>query len=359
MEPTDKQLETSLVNPQQVEKPLQGTPVSAATLILQWLTYAFWGWCALAIIWLGAVVFGHFLNPNDYYSVYYNPAPDIAYPIAATIVLAVIATLCDVWYARRETAKKTGAAMVIMVIHTVLFSLCTIGAAIAAVFSLVNMFVGSDGSQSIMVVLSTALVSFVFYAVLTARTALFGHIKYIRPIAWIIIGGIIITLLVMSIAGPILEANRTKQDRRIESAIQNIPNVMSSYVSSHKALPKTLSELANSPYYLSDADKAVIKENLITYTPNSKESESGGISLQSSSTNTADMPTSSLTATSQIYYYQLCATFDAARDTSSQYPPSVIPGKNDYQREVYSDMSHPKGYHCYKLFTESSSYINY
>ncbi|MGE5312828.1 MAG: hypothetical protein ACM3MA_02375 [Acidobacteriota bacterium] len=335
------------------------SPNTAPTLILQWLTYAFWGWCAFAVIWLSAAVFNYFLNHNT--SLYYNPAEEIAYPVAAIVVLTLIAGVIDAFYSRREPAKKTGAAMVIMVVHAVIFALFAIGAAIVAVFALVNMLISAEKSAAVQVVLFSALVSLLFYVALIARTTLFGHVKFARLGSWIVLGITAVSLLITAIVGPVIYASTTKQDRRIEQALPDISGSISSYLNDKKQLPASLNDLLSSKIgYLSKEDKAVIEDNLIIYRPNVKPSTTAKV--ESSAKDQPEVMIYPPIKNSYTrYYYELCADFTAER-TIDEYSSGYGKGgdshatpnnseSNGYEPFLYN-VSHPKGNHCFKLYAE-------
>ena len=63
----------------------------AGNIILQWLTYAFWGWALLGINWLIFIVVFSLLAHQDQTEV-------IPYAIAAVLVLLPISVVCDFFY---------------------------------------------------------------------------------------------------------------------------------------------------------------------------------------------------------------------------------------------------------------------
>ena len=80
---------------------------NTATLTIQWLSYAFWGWLALSLTWLGAIVFSFFVDAGSNAS---DIGDSIIYPVSATVVLLIICAITDFFYSKRETAKKEGSA---------------------------------------------------------------------------------------------------------------------------------------------------------------------------------------------------------------------------------------------------------
>src|SRR5680860_463031 len=96
-------------------------------IVLQWLTYAFWGLTVFATSLLSASVIAYFITPT-------NNNDFSAYATAAVLVLLPISVICDIFYSKQEPEHKTGASSIIMIIHAVFFALFSIGALIAIVF---------------------------------------------------------------------------------------------------------------------------------------------------------------------------------------------------------------------------------
>ena len=136
---------------------------NAITIILQWLTYAFWGWTILVLSALTALVFARLLNSGGSSNANY-------YVISAAMVLLPISFVTDFFYSKKEPEKKVGAAMVVMVIHAVLFALFGIGALIFAVFSFVSLLVSSGSHTSTYVGLWSSILITIFYAATFVRT---------------------------------------------------------------------------------------------------------------------------------------------------------------------------------------------
>lgn len=139
------------------------TESNAMTLFLQWLTYALWGWVLLPLIWvIFAVVFAMF-GGNDV-------GEEIVYPLAAVVVLLPTAIIMDLQYSKREPMVKKGAALVIMLIHAVIFVLFGIGFLIGAVFSFVNLLLHSDNSESAIAAMVSCGIVALLYAIVAVRT---------------------------------------------------------------------------------------------------------------------------------------------------------------------------------------------
>lgn len=305
------------------------------TLILQWLTYAFWGLCGLATVALSGVTLAYFIYPAGSSDV----ATGIAYPLAAVVVLLTIALIVDYFYTKVEPAKKTGAASIILVVHAVLFALATIGSFVIAAFALVSMGISVDeNNYASLTMLFTALISLVIFAALTARTILTGHLKHTRKISWTILLVVVLSMVIASLGGPVSYSNATKNDRRIEQHLPSLVSQISNYTSEHSKLPDQLNQLSTDSENL----KSFINSGLVTYKPNTKP-------VQEAST---DNPKSNYGA--DQHYYQLCVIFQAEKKDpygSSSYPSKdgIEKDANDYAPYLYRAMSHPKGDYCYKL----------
>lgn len=310
------------------------TQADAVTLVLQWLTYAFWGWFALAILWLSAVVYAFLVNgsdSNDWTSV-------VSYPIASVLVLLVVAAVVDFFYRRREPAKKEGFATAVMVIHTVIFALCGIGALVAAVFAGINLVLSETPSASdgICVALFTALTMVPIYALLTARTTLVAKWRRIPMLTTIILSVGAAVFIGIGVFGPVMKSVTTRQDRQVTSALNSIVYAVNSYDQENDKLPESLDGLSFDTY--DNTDTATIKDLLakgvITYKSNTKSATAP--SMESSYGNRT------------VRYYQLCATFTSAQQTS----PYTTYSSTSYSESVNAQY-HKKGEQCYNLKTSS------
>lgn len=199
----------SVAGPAAPGVPPAGAPAhahtNAGTIILQWLTYAFWGWTVLILSFLTYNVLSDFIS-GDGSSVNY-------YLIAALAVLLPISLICDYFYAKGEPVKKTGAAMVVMVIHAVIFALLGIGSLLGAAFSLVALLTshGSSGGvgfydqstthQTATIYLIGALIVAVFYAITFARTINPASLKWIVRAYKLAMPALIIILIVLGVIG--------------------------------------------------------------------------------------------------------------------------------------------------------------
>jgi len=324
-------------------------------LVMQWLAYAFWGWFAVAMLWMSIITFGYLV---DLAGIGSDIGEVVAYPIAALVVLAVIAIVVDLIYARHEPAKKTGAATVIMVIHAVLFALLGIASLISIVFAVVNMSLnssitsGSDGAQ---VTLYTGAVMLVIYALLTVRVVYGKRIAHVRKITWAVLLVLGAGIAIAGLLGPVARAAQSKQDLLIERALPSVPSAVEEYVQTNNKLPANLDDtLQYASSYQSKEMTELISQDLVRYKPNSKPADmtgSGAVQLNpdyrspgvKSTTSSSFQP-----GTYTEYYYQLCVTYKFENNGYSYDRYS-----DDYESNYISTSSHPAGEKCYNLKTSS------
>lgn len=319
--------------------------VSPATLTLQWLAYAFWGWLGIALLWLSVVTFGFFVEGNTSSN---SIAEAIAYPLAATIVLVIVAVVADWLYAGRESVpKKHGMESVIMVVHTVIFALLGIGAVVAAIFALINMLISSNPSNKWpTVALFTALVVAVFYIALTLRTAMAGHVKHVRIVAWSALLAITIGMLISGIAGPTAFSISTRQDRLIENSIGQIAESINIYANNNSKLPDSLETLQIN----GDDAKKVISNKLVSYKPNVKPSETINTSSSVAYPDAKDLSGLLLPQNSQKrFFYELCVNYKAEKKFGWTSPMT-----DEYPNYISGYDAHGKGDYCYKVSTAYS-----
>ncbi len=325
--PTTVQSATQLPAQPSVVPPAEPVhATSSGLIIMQWLTYAFWGWTVLALSVLTGAVLANFIDQADTGG--FTP-----YAVAAVLVLLPISLICDVLYSKREPQKKVGGAMIIMVIHAVLFALIGIGSLIVAVFSIVSLTTSSTDHSATLVSLYTALIITVFYAVTFLRTLNPGGLRWIR---WAYMGFMLVFVglfIVLGLAGPVANARVTKDDRLIESDLPDITTAITAYATQSNRLPDSLSAIS-----LDSEPKQLIDRGLVTYTPNSLPQ---GFSDAT--------PASIATTTATTYYYTLCVTYKKASPGGSVSLNSSTNGYTDY----IDTTPHPAGLVCYKVSTPS------
>lgn len=312
------------------------------TLVLQWLTYAFWGWFILALSLLTYLSMGYIVNSA-------GSGIDgtfTAYSLAAVIVLFVIALACDIIYSRSEPEKKTGPATIIMVIHAVIFALCGIGALISAVFAIVNMLIDNSSTSDIdgpVVTLISSLLIFVVYGIVLIRTLHPVKIPHVTQMFWVVIGIITAAVIAVSVFGPVAHARLTRDDRLIEESLPSLSQDINNYAAQNGSLPKSLEAVKES----ADTNvKDFIDKKLVTYTPNIKPAK------KPATTTSFDMmngTSSSAAASRAISYYRLCVSYKAEKTDSYGYDDITSVEEGETSPNTYS---HAKGKVCYNLQTD-------
>jgi hypothetical protein len=323
---------TTVAAPPEVHK----TQTDAVTLVLQWLTYAFWGWFALAMLWLSAVVYGFVVVGSESSS---DWASIVSYPIASVLVLLIVAAVVDFFYRRREPAKKEGFATAVMVIHTVIFALFGIGALVGAVFTLISLVLNDAPSadKGIRVALYTALTLVPIYAILTARTTLVAKWRKIPMLTTIVLGAGALVFIAIGVFGPVMQSVATRQDRQVTSALSTIVYAVNSYDQDHDKLPESLDGLSYNTYGSTDAEtvKSLLAKGVITYKPNTDP----GTELKPQDTYSFRT----------VRYYQLCGTFTNEQKSSYGSLPSE---KSSYSESINAQY-HAKGEQCYNVKTNT------
>ncbi len=301
-------------------------PNTPGLIVLQWLTYAFWGWTILGLIWLAWIVLANFILGIDVTSV-------IPYAIASILVLLPLSFTLDAFYGRKETTKKTGAATIVMVIHAVIFALCGIGVLISGVFTIVQTVVGSSSKFSD-VMLYTLLISAAVYGLTFFRTLNPSPKIPIARTYKFIMAGIIGLLIVLAFVGPVAKSIITKDDREIASNVGYVASAISGYVESNQKLPGSLKDVT-----LKNGAKSIVDKNLVRYKAEGP-----------APTSAEDVYNSSSYYKSTTYRYQLCVTYTQADEPDSTFGDSYYSERSTYEYASYlSVSSHPAGEVCYKL----------
>lgn len=314
---------------------------SAGVIILQWLTYVFWGWTILSLVWLVFIVLANFLTSQD-------TSDMVPYAVAATLVLLPLSLVCDIFYGRREPAKKTGAAMVVMVIHAVIFAVFGIGMLISAVLTFVQMMIGvSDSSDFQTVWLWTSLISAAVYALTFLRTLNPSpklRLTKVYPASMAVIVGLFI---VLGFAGPVAQAGSLRDDRDIEQSLSGVSRSVDRYVSSNGKLPQTLDQVELRAKEQQIVDRGLVRYKAIGEAPNpvtidlkSQESVSDSLSEIQRRNRTE-------------FRYELCVTYKKEDDSRSSYYDDDYSGGETYKSSV-STYGHPAGDVCYKLKATST-----
>jgi len=306
--------------------PPQQTSSSAGIIILQWLTYAFWGWTLLAVVWLLYIVLASTIQGIDTTGM-------IPYAIAATLVLLPVSFICDWFYGKNEPQRKSGAAMVVMVIHAVIFALFAIGALISSVLIMVQLTIATPSESSGQTVwLTTFLISAFLYAITFVRTlnpAPKLKIHRVYPLLMVAVVGV---LIVLGFVGPVAQASLTKDDRDIVRYLPGVSQSIATYVKQNEKLPDTLSDVT----FNSD-DRQFVDRGLVTY---KKED----VSDKSKSPQNKDVPAEGYVY--KYYRYQLCVNYKQASKTSSY--GSYGSDSRNYTNDLYI-YDYPAGEVCYKI----------
>lgn len=138
---------------------------SASVLILQWLTYLFWGWTLLALSFAIFFLVLSLINGTEI-------GNTILYPVSALVILLPAAVISDALYGKKEPKTKKGVALAIMVVHVVIYAIFLAGFLISAMFSLVSMLntVATEEQNSSLGYLISSLIVAALYALLILRT---------------------------------------------------------------------------------------------------------------------------------------------------------------------------------------------
>ena len=295
---------------------------SAGVLVLQWLTYAFWGWLILALLWLMGVVLANAITDEPSTSM-------VPYAVAASIVLLPLAFVTDLFYRKYEPLKKVGGAAIIMIIHTVLFALLGIVSLIVTIFTALSMAIEASNSDAPLVVIGTAGFATLLYAGVFMRTL--NPFKSTKPlfIYSLVMVGVTAVLLIFAIVGPLAKSVATRGDRLIEQNLSSVEASISDYVRENNKLPNSLEDVT-----MSGEAKQLIKQDLVEY---KKEAS-------------VTIPAGGSVATE--HRYQLCVTYTAAK---GDY---IRPYRYEDEYTTYATTSnHGAGRTCYKLQSTTYDYM--
>ena len=323
------------------------------TLVLQWLTYAFWGWTVLSLSGLILIVVNQLLDQTrSRYDSYSWFGGGIAYLLAAVIVLFIIAIVCDIFYARleRRHSRSTG-SNVVMIIHAVIFALFAIGSLIAAVFSVVGLAIGdaTDTSGPVAGIVTGVVVALI-YGVTLIRTLNPKWLGRVAAMYWLIMSTTIIITVIMAIVGPAAQARLANQDQKVESGVSDVVYAVRDYVDAQQKLPSTLSELDG----LSEDTQKVVDDGKITYT--AKEQLSGSTSsadlIPNGSDGSSSLSFGRSSSTTPGFHYELCATYETEIKDGYNYSSRSSYGSNNRYDTTANVSSHGKGKVCYDLQTD-------
>ncbi|MES2876244.1 MAG: DUF2304 domain-containing protein [Patescibacteria group bacterium] len=323
-------------------------------MVLQWLTYAFWGWTVLSLSGLVLLVVNQLMTKigSDGASMGYWFGGGIAYLLAAVLVLFVIALICDIFYSRAEKkhARSSG-TNVIMIIHAVIFALFGIGALIMSVFGVVSLMIAdtTDAASTISTIISGAII-FVLYGLTLLRTLRPSFVKGVVPMYWGAMTLAIIVSVILGVVGPAATARLQSQDLAVEQGLPGVARAINDYTDENSKLPATLSDLDSSlsdSGYNEEANELIEKDS-VRYTP--------GERIVGTEQNVAMFsPGSQLGGTvATAYGYTLCVTYKAADDSGVYNSSPYTPEGQKYPTSIET-YGHRAGEVCYDLQTADTN----
>lgn len=324
-------------------------------LVLQWMVYALWGWTVLAMSMLILIIVDQMINTvgGSYGRSYWFPGDEIAYPLAAVIVLFIIALLCDVFYARadRKHARSTG-SNVIMILHAVLFALLGIGALIVAVFGGVTLLIGDtmqgNGAE---VNIVSGFIIFVLYGATLLRTLRPRKLKRGVGLYWIFMTIALAAIVTLAIIGPASFARLRAQDAVLEQGLPSLSDSINSFTTSNNRLPNSLNELTDLSEDVNDgAAKKLVEEKLVSYTPG--EQLTSNVSARQ--LDLQRLGVDQLGGTIKpVFHYTLCVNYK----TSDGYDGGAYDSKPSDQKYYVgvSTFGHKAGKVCYEAQTAYSN----
>jgi len=308
-------------------------PSGPGQIALQWLSYAFWGWTIVTMAYLIAAITAFIIEGAEGFD-----APEVvAYGVAALLILLPIAVVCDALFSRREMTHHSTATSVVMIIHTVLFTLVAIGALVVLAFTAVNMLLTAIDSQASTIAIVTSLTLFLLFGALIVRVARPTLHKWLRRgfrIKMVVIG---LVLIVWAIAGPITTAASTKDDRAVTQAVQAVNSAIQQYTSETDELPDSIAQALDNSYSFNNTDTVdyAIEKGLVTYRANVKEPEANTTTSRFGQTDV---------------FYELCATYsnEVTYDAYASYDRPTNSGDNGEYQYSLPDTA-PAGTTCHKL----------
>lgn len=337
-----------VTHPEAIDTTLEAAPrMNAGMIVLQWLTYAFWGWTLLATSLLTSAVVSAFLIADDGYS---NTGDMIAYAMAGVIVLSIVSLVTDIIFAHKEPKEKGGVGMVIMIIHAVIFALFGIGAVVIGVFAFISQFIGDDSGSSAGVGMITAAVMAVLYGATLIRTLrpkqLFGLVP---KVYWGLMLLSMILLVIGGVIGPVAQARLQKQDQLVENGLPALAETINAYTKDNNQLPTNLSDLDrfNGPEYTEDAQE-LVRSGEVEYSPGGPLPSK--INGNNSYNDEIYMDYQDDNRVMTIYTYELCVTYKTA-DGGYGYDDGYSGDGQRYDTYI-STYGHDKGRVCYDVQTD-------
>jgi len=300
---------------------------SPGVIVLQWVTYALWGWTVVAVAFLVAAILAFHMISADI-------GDQVMYGVAAVVILLPSAAVCDIFYSKHEPVKKSGVSSAVMIIHAVIFTLMTIGTVITAAFSLVTLLIVSSSTEGILITMYTALIVALLLILVLLRTIMPKKLFAFRRYFIIFMIFVVSVIVFFGIIGPIADARLTRNDKLIEQELSSVSYAIDSYVETNSKLPNSLTDLE-----LTGNTKKLVSDNLVDYT---KESQYGKMIYDEYSSST------------MTYYYKLCVDYqrESKDDYYSGYSSSYDNADDDGYSTSPDTYHHVKGEVCYKLKSE-------
>ena len=298
---------------------------SAGVVVLAWLTYAFWAWLIIGIIWLAYIVYANAITDTSVEDL-------VPYAIAASVVLLPIVLICDRFYRKHDTVKKSGALAIVMIIHAVIFALSAIAFLISTVFTGVSMALDSPTNfdRSLVGLLTTLTATVLFVGVFFKTLNTFKNQK-IPKIYNTSMLAVTLLFLILAIAGPAVKSFGARSDRIIESGLPSISNAIIAYARANDKLPESLGDIK----VQNEDSQYLLDKNLVEY----KIDESS--------------PKNSPFSSETELRYQLCVEYKQAKDNRDVYEEDfVVPSEESTKSSYDSYLStyrHGAGRQCYKL----------
>jgi hypothetical protein len=327
------------VGPHAAQPVAESHPSATSTsIILQWLTYAFWGWTVVALSWLTYLSVGFFVEPGGKD----DAGSDlVAYSLAAVVVLLTISFVCDRFYSRKEPVRKQGIASIVMVIHAVIFALSGIAAVIVAAFAAVMLVIGDNSGWAVTTLITGLIIAIVYVATLV-RTVHLVKLPRLNLMYGLFMIGISLVITIAGIVGPAVYAVQTRDDRLIENGLDDVSFAIRDFTKRTEQLPKTLSDIEST---LSPDARQLVTRNMVEYVPGKQVSQGG----------TTAMPSITPTGNKQayvrpVYTYQLCTTYKEAQSFDNNRFDD--PGDTGAQTDPDTS-SHAAGRVCYELVSSS------
>ncbi len=317
--------EATSTTPAESTAPATPTINSPGLLVLQWLTYAFWGWTNLVLIWLTYIVATYLVGGSAHT---FTSAP---YVLAAAIVLLPLSVICDWFYSRREPAKKTGAATILMIVHTVIFALFGIGALITFAFSLVRyMLVPPSDLTEVYALMISSIIIAGLYAAVFLRTLNPKAQKRAGTWLSLLMGLVVIVLAVINVTGPIKTQRLVEQDEQTAQQLTTLVASIDNYVKTNRQLPASLQESS-----FPGSTNPLVNRRAVQYHP------------QPVSTAPVTQPA----ITEQRLAYTLCVTYQTDTLHTNSYESLSDPAVPHPSDGFWASQYHQAGNTCYQLYS--------